>query len=100
MLDRPQLEETASGPGSQRTMPPPQALFLWLALLGGFVAASSNANSSNATSSSYQPLPVTGASDLTPFSLATGTSHFVTARDGKLYLDDVEYTFSSFNAVG
>jgi hypothetical protein len=81
-------------------MPPPQALFLWLALLGGFVAASSNANSSNATSSSYQPLPVTGASDLTPFSLATGTSHFVTARDGKLYLDDVEYTFSSFNAVG
>jgi hypothetical protein len=70
-------------------------LFPWLALFGGFAVASSNANSP-----SYPPLPETGRSDLTPFSLATGTSEFVTARDGKLYLDDAEYTFSSFNAVG
>jgi hypothetical protein len=75
-------------------MPSLQVLFPWLTLLGGFAVASSNANSS-----SYPPLPVTGASDLTPFSLATGTSQFVTARDGKLYLDDAQYTFSSFNAV-
>jgi hypothetical protein len=73
-------------------MPSLQVLFPWLALLSGFVVASSNANSS-----SYSPLPETGASDLTPFSLATGSSRFVTARDGKLYLD--EATFSSFNAV-
>jgi hypothetical protein len=52
-----------------------------------------------ASNSSYPSLPPTGITTLKPFSLATDNDAFVTARNGKLYLNGVDYTFAAFNNV-
>lgn len=53
-----------------------------------------------AQNGTHPPLPATGQTTLKPFAPATNTSSFVTARDGKLYLDGLDYTFAGFNNVG
>ena len=58
------------------------------------------AATSNSSATSYPSLPSTGSGTLHPYTPATGSKSFVTAKDGKLYLDGEDYTFASFNYPG
>lgn len=71
-------------------------LAILFSLLPALVTAAPSRRWNNDT---YPKLPSTSNTTLHPFELATCSDSFVTARNGKLYLDGKNYTFASFNNV-